>query len=58
MLLSFSALTVLLYFHIFFIPVSSLIWIYTVEMEGIYKRDLTSAEKSEEKIWSYHVKII
>lgn len=49
-MLSFSALRVLLYFHMFFIPVSSLIWIYKAEMESVHKHDLMSAEKSEEMI--------
>jgi len=57
-LLSFSALRVVLYFHMFFIPASSLIWIYKFKMETIYKHDLMSAEKSEEKIWSSHIEIV
>lgn len=57
-LLSFSALRVLLYFHMFLIPVSSLVWIYKIEKESIYKHGLMSAEKSGEKIWSYHIEII
>lgn len=48
----FSALSLLLYFHMFLIPIFSLIWIYKVEMESISKHDLMSAENSEEKIWS------
>lgn len=57
-LVPFSTLRVLLYFHMFLIPVSSLIWIYKVEMESICKHDLMPAENSEEKIWSYHIEIV